>query len=186
MFKKLSKLPSIVYVILIPIGIAVLIVGIILIFTLIATVEGAASLLFLVIGFIFTLVGGSDIKISQVKATTSSISVAIGIVFFALMGMAIDQTGNIIYNYPIQVLFCPANTTLSREAIVTNPLPGRTDINQDYNCVKSNAVVTSVDIGNVLLVRFIEYVILGYIFIGLGKLVNMIKRNWAVADNQTV
>ncbi|MEO6728398.1 MAG: hypothetical protein ABIM99_00590 [Candidatus Dojkabacteria bacterium] len=188
MIKKLSNLPSIVYVVLIPIGIAALIVGVILLFTGIATIEGFASFLFLVIGLVIVLAGSSDVKIPKIKSPGSGgFAVAAGIVFFALMGMSIDQTGNVIYNYPIQVLSCPEGTYLTRESVVTNPLPGRTDINQDFNCVNTHKkVVSSVDIGTVLIVRFVEYVIIGYGFIFLGTIITFIKKQMSVADNQTI
>ena len=56
MFNKLksifSNLPSIVWVVLLPLGLAALIGGIILIFFMLASVEGFASILILVIGFL--------------------------------------------------------------------------------------------------------------------------------------
>src|SRR6185369_14745067 len=150
--------------------------GIILLFTLVATVEGVASIIFLVIGFIYVFASNTEIGLSKIKSKTSGLAVAFGIVFFALMGMAIDQTGNVIYNLPLQIINCPAGTYLTRDAIVTNPLPGRTDINQDFNCVNSSKkIVSTLDIGNIIIVRFIEYVIIGYAFRFLSLIIGFIK-----------
>ena len=89
--------------------------------------------------------------------------IAIGIVFFALMGMAIDQTGNFIYNKPIEIFYCSQDEYLNRGVDVTNPLPGRTDITQEFVCInKISGQKRYVDMGSVILVRFTEYIIIGY------------------------
>ncbi|MEP7103325.1 MAG: hypothetical protein ABI721_01275 [Candidatus Dojkabacteria bacterium] len=165
-----SNLPSIAWVILLPLGIFALIGGIIFLFFIISSVEGAASVIILIAG-IFVIRGSDSINVKGVKEKSSGFMVGVGIVFFALMGMAIDQPGNFIYNKPIEVLFCPAGTYLSRDQIVSHPLPERTDITQDFDCVDSTGnAATSIDMWNVILVRFVEYVIIGYILIGLNKL----------------
>jgi hypothetical protein len=156
MSKYLKNLPSFVWIIIFLFGIIGLIGGIILVFTGIATVEGIGSLVILIVGLVIAWNSGGE--------NIGSIGKASVILFFALMGLAIDQTGNFLYNKPIELIYCPPGTTLTREAIITNPLPGRTDINQDFNCVDHDKeFVAGVDVGSVLLVRFIEYVIIGYL-----------------------
>ena len=78
--------------------------------------------------------------------------------------MAVDQTGNLLYNYPVQVLFCPVGSTLSRGVDITNPLPGRTDIIQAFTCLGSDgAALLAIHPLQVMVVRFFEYIFIGYL-----------------------
>lgn len=176
MKNRLSNLPSIVWVALIPIGLILFVGGIIFFFQAIATVEGFASILFLLIGFFIVKASTSD-EIKNSKNKGSGFALAMGIVFFALMGMAIDQPGNVIYNKPIEILFCPRGSFLARDTITSHPLPGRTDITQSYDCVdESGDLKQSIDVFHVILVRFVEYVIIGYVLVGISRLINLNKR----------
>lgn len=175
-----SRLPSIVWVIIIPIGLASLIGGIILSFWALATVEGVASILLLVCGlaaFKFT----SDPIFDGVpkKAATAGgpIFLAMGIVFFALMGMSVDQPGNFIYNKFLALYYCPPNTEISRSVDVSNPLPGTTYVIQDFACVDNNkTVVKNLEMWDLAIGRFVQYVFLGYFLYYLVKAFNYFTR----------
>lgn len=175
-----SKLPSIVWVFLIPLGIAAFIGTIIFGFYLLAEVEGVASIIMLVAGFL-TLRAASTVSIPEIKdkaKQSSSFALAAGISFFALMGMAIDQPGNVIYNKPMEIFFCPAETHLFRNVSVSHPLPGRTDITQGFYCVdETDEIVYEMDMFQVIVVRFVEYVFIGYALIGINKLLNQYAFN---------
>lgn len=172
MTKKMPQLPSIVWVLLFVGGIILLIGGIITIFTLVFSVEGIASLIFIIIGLAYVF-SPTD-KLSNLKV--DSFAQAIGIGFFALMGMAIDQTGNFIYNYPFQY-FCPEGTTLNRTVDVTHPLPGRTDMTQDFSCFdKDGEFVDRIGLGPIIGVRFVEYLVLAYVFIALRNIKNKVSK----------
>jgi hypothetical protein len=115
------------------------------------------------------------------KETGAGFITALGICFFALMGMAIDQPGNYLYNKPLEWLFCPANSTLSRGIDVSHPLPGRTDITQDFNCVSSDQKITK-RIGplEIMGVRFVEYVVIAYAVLGLVEVRRRVKKQLLV------
>ncbi len=159
-------------------GLIVFIGGITLIFFGIATIEGVASILMLIAGYLafrFTAPWDSTEVFSN-KSGMSSFLVAIGVGFYALMGMAIDQPGNFLYNKPLEILFCPAGSQLVRDTITLNPLPGRTDILQDFPCVtkfvtaeEDVRVVKRIGMFEVIGTRFIEYLVLGYFLLWLGN-----------------
>lgn len=171
---KIPQLPSFVWVILIPIFFIVLIVGIILTFTALATVEGFASIAILIVT-ILILRGASIVDFKDAKPPKdSAFALAAGICFFALMGIAIDQPGNVIYNKPIEILFCPAGTYLYRGTDISHPLPGRTDITQDFRCINETETVAYVGIGEVIVTRFFEYVLIGYALVYLNRLITIL------------
>lgn len=87
--------------------------------------------------------------------------------FFALMGATIDQPGNLIYNKPVETCFCPPGSQLRRSTITSNPLPGRTDMTQDFTCVQNGKPVESINMLAVMGIRFLEYLVLGYLLLGL-------------------
>lgn len=151
-----SKIPSIGWVIIIPAAIALFIGGIGAFFFGLSEIEGLASVIVLIAGY-FTM-----------RNTGNSFGNAMIIVFYALMGMAIDQPGNIVFNKPLEIWQCPSETSLDRGVVVSNPLPGRTDITQNFKCVDSaETIIKPIDNGNVMIVRFAEYTIAAYIFMGL-------------------
>lgn len=157
-----SKLPSIAWVILIPLMIAAFIGAIMGGFWLIASVEGVASVLLLVIAFFVIRAGGNE--------KTDSFTVAIGIAFFALMGMSVDQPGNFIYNKPIEMIVCQAGSHFNRNIEVSNPLPGTTYIIQNFDCYDDSGAKTSqTSMWAIIIGRFIEYVLIGYALIYLNK-----------------
>lgn len=167
-----TNLPSFVWVFLLPLGLILFIVTIISFFMALASVEGFASVIMLLVGFGVLWASSTEYVSKNVKTKSSGLFVAFGISFFALMGLAIDQPGNFIYNKPIEVFFCPDGTNLKRNSIVSHPLPGRTDVNQNFECYESDESVKTIGIFDIMLVRFVEYVFIGY---GLVYLVAFLK-----------
>jgi hypothetical protein len=144
-------------------GLIAFIGGIIGIFLAIATVEGVAS--FLLLATWIACVWGASSLAAEIRPgnTTSSIGTAMAVTFFALMGMAVDQTGNYFYNYPLQWIFCPAGSVLNRGINVLHPLPGRTDIIQDFACMSGSQTVYQIGMGELIVFRFVEYLVIAYV-----------------------
>lgn len=179
----MGQLPSPVLVFLIIGGIIAFIGSIIALFWALATIEGVASVIMLLAawGTIRALSGPINVKSAQ-PGKSANVLVALGIAFFALMGVAVDQTGNYFYNKPLEWLFCPAAATLHRGVNVTNPLPGRTDVTQDFACVSKGQEVESIGIVEVIGARFGEYVLLGYALIGISRLYNRLRRRRSTSE----
>ena len=160
----LDHIPSIGWVIIFVGGIALLIGSIAALFYALSHIEGFASLIFLVLGYFF------------MQNTKSSLMNGIMIGFFALMGMAVDQPGNPIYNKPVELWQCEDGTHLNRGVDVTHPLPERTDITQDFTCIDENdMVVQQIGMEKVIAVRFVEYILIGYFFMGFNTLRKRLK-----------
>lgn len=158
-----SKLPSIAWVGIFLLGMASIIGFFIGLIWVVSHVEGFMSVVFLLIGIplFFKLAKGQKLN-----------SLALGgiILFYALMGMALDQTGNALYNKPLDLL-CPKDTSIHRSVDVLHPLPGRTDFIQDYSCYNREGTrVSEIWILHVVGLRFAEYLILAYLLYGIGKL----------------
>lgn len=155
----LTKAPSWVWVFLFPLGIIAFVASIITLFYLLANVEGFASIIFIVVGF----------GLGSALATKMPGIVAGGaICFYALMGMAVDQPGNYFFNKPIEWFGCPPQTTLNRTVDVTHPLPGRTDMTQNFQCFDSQGKLAGrASMTKVIGIRFLEYVAIAYLFMGL-------------------
>lgn len=153
-------MPSWLWLIFILAGIMLIIAIPIAFIYVLSHFEGIASIIFLVIGwFVF----GAFAK-SQKKNT---LIMGGAVCFFALMGMAIDQTGNIIYNQPM-ALSCPEGTTYSRSVSTLHPLPGRTDFVQNFQCFDAEGKTAyTIPVGLVLLTRFGEYVLIAYLLYGI-------------------
>ena len=168
-----KRLPAWVYIILIVGGIGALIFAIIGSFIALATIEGVASLVLLVLGII-----GFGVMPLRKPEQTATFARAVGLSFFALMGATVDQTGNRLYNQPVEWCMCPEGTSLSREEMVSNPLPGTTYIEQDYTCYNTaGEAVKQLNMFGVLGIRFVEYVLLGYLLIALRTAIWQIKNN---------
>ena len=166
-----NRLPSWAWILII---VGALIIGIGLIigsFVALATIEGVASLVLLTLGMI-----GFGILPLRKPQPTGAISRAIGISFFALMGATVDQTGNYIYNKPVEICFCNDGTSLNRIENVSNPMPGTTIIQQDFTCYdKAGAPVKTINMFAVMGIRFVEYVLLGYILLGVRRFLWNVK-----------
>ncbi len=110
-------------------------------------------------------------KPSRQGDLASNIVIAFGILTFAFTGFALDQPGNVIYNLPIQWLFCPAGTQLQRGADIRNPRPGTTVITQDFTCLDAEGQAQAeVPLLGAMVVRFVEYILLGYLLLWLSQL----------------
>ncbi len=175
-WSSLKKLPSIVWILIFVLGIAGLIGGIIGLFYLLSHVEGVASVILLVVAWAVVR-GASKVTEGTAIEDKSSIATAVGIAFFALMGMAIDQTGNVVYNQPLQWFFCPSGTELHRGVIVTNPVPGQTNTSQNFTCVDRDTGRVKDSVGDleVIALRFAEYVLIGYALIGLSRVYDRLR-----------
>jgi hypothetical protein len=168
-----KRIPSWAWILIFVAGIAGIIFAIIGSFIAISTIEGVASLVLLIAG----LIGFGIIPLRKPEQT-AAIGRAVGLSFFALMGATIDQTGNYFYNKPIELCMCANETTLDRDENISNPLPGTTYIEQDFTCYdKMGNPVKQLNIFAILGIRFLEYVILGYLLIGLRNVIWKIKGN---------
>jgi len=158
-------------------GIIVGIGSIIGIIVLIANVEGVASIIFLILGVL-----GAGI-FSKSPPMKSSFGIGIFVGFFALMGASVDQAGNYFYNKPVEYILCPDGkpveyilcpdgTSLNRSVDVLHPVPGRTDMIQDFTCFDSNnQPVERLNMFAVIGIRFFEYVLIGYLLLFLRNLI---------------
>jgi hypothetical protein len=169
-FKYRDRLPSWLWMLIMLCGILLVIVVPIGIIYVLSHFEGVASVIFLVLGwFVF----GNFAK--QEKRNPMVIGGAV--LFFALMGMSIDQTGNIIYNQPM-ALSCPEGTIYNRSVTVLHPLPGRTDFFQNFQCLdEKGKTAYGIPIYMVLLTRFIEYILIAYLLLGIRIFINKIWKN---------
>lgn len=141
----------------------------------VAIVAGLALFIALPIGFILAasyiegfmsvlLVLGGFFLLRPVRAE-SNLLAAGALAFYALMGMALDQTGNVLFNKPIELAFCPSGSSLVRNVDVSHPLPGRTDFRQEFTCFEGTTPRKELHVGHILGMRFGEYLLLGYVFI---------------------
>jgi hypothetical protein len=165
-----AKLPSWAWVFIGMGAIALLLLIIIGSFYSLAHFEGVASILFLIAGgLVFRVFSGT-----APSNNTALRAILIG--FFALMGATIDQTGNYLYNKPVEIWMCPDSTSLQRSTVTSHPLPGRTDMTQNFTCYKEDVPVEMLDMLPILGIRFLEYMLLAYLLIGLRWLVWRYKR----------
>jgi hypothetical protein len=155
------SLPSFVWIILIVAGFAALIGAVVLLFTGLANIEGLASIIMIVVAWL--TLRGIAWTIPNGKISMNGFMTAVGILFFALMGMALDQPGNRFFNAPLQVFFCPQGSQLSRDVVVSSSRPGSVSLNQDFECVNSEGrTVDQITTPEVIGVRFAEYIFIGY------------------------
>lgn len=162
-----KRLPSWAWILIIMSSIIGILALLIDSFVGLATIEGFASLIFLACGIF-----GFGIYPLRKPETNNALIRGIGLAFFAFMGATVDQTGNYIYNKPVELCFCDSGTSLNRGENVMNPMPGTTIIQQDYTCYdEMGNPVKKINMFGVMGIRFIEYVILGYLLLGLRKLI---------------
>ena len=164
MGKWTEKIPSVLWIPMIIGGIALFIGAIWVIFYGFGFVEGFGSIIMLILGWIgFRICNNSD----DLKG---GFAVALGITFFALMGMALDQTGNFIYNQPLEWIYCPSNSDLMRETVQSGVRGGGVKISQNFTCVAQNGeIIRKITFFEHLAVRFVEYVLLGYVLLYLSR-----------------
>jgi hypothetical protein len=179
------SVPSIVWVIGIVLGMVAFIALINGAFFGFTQIEGLASIVMLIGGFVTIRVfasppGTFSEKLRNLfnfappkhkrKIEAQGLVIAFGVLIFAFTGFAFDQPGNVIYNLPVQWLFCPAGTHLQRDADVRNPRPGTTVITQDFTCVDAEGEVqVEVPIWGAMVIRFVEYLLLAYLLIWLNQ-----------------
>lgn len=168
-----KRLPAWAWIIILVgggIGIIVLMIGSTI---ALATIEGFASAIFLIVGaFSFGVVP------LRRPEKTASFARAIGLAFFALMGATVDQTGNYFYNKPIEICLCEEGTSLSRKENVSNPVPGQTYIEQDFTCFDVEGTpVKTINIFAVIGIRFLEYILLGYLLLAIRSTLWRVFRN---------
>lgn len=168
-----KRLPAWVWIIIIVVAIGGGIMAIIGSFIALATVEGVASIVLLILGVI-----GFGVAPLRAPGNTSKLARGIGLSFFALMGASVDQPGNFIYNKPVESFMCPAGSGLERDENISHPVPGSTYITQDFTCYDAEgAIVKEIHPMSVAGVRFIEYVIIGYLLLALRSLIWRVKNN---------
>ncbi|MGL5831417.1 MAG: hypothetical protein ACRCZE_04705 [Candidatus Altimarinota bacterium] len=169
----INKIPTILWVIIIPAVLFGGIAGIIATFWALATVEGVASIA-LIVAAILVVHFENKVKVTGQKP--NKLITAIAISFFALMGMSVDQPGNFLYNKPLGWAFCPSQTNLERYVDISNPLPGTTYVIQEFRCVDdSGKKVKELGMTDLMLGRFVEYVLIGYALIYLNKLISYFR-----------
>lgn len=173
-----DRIPSILWIPIIIGGGVLLIGGIFAFFIGLATVEGFASIMLLVVAWALLRANSPHPEATPAaRGKSDSLLVAFGISFFALMGFAIDQTGNIFYNQPVEWLFCPDGTQMTRDEDVSHPRAGETQITQEFACINSdNTVVEEISLLKVMGVRFVEYVFIGYALVYLSRLYDWVRR----------
>jgi len=138
-----------------------------------ATIEGIASMLLLILGVI-----GFGIVPLPNRSKLAILAVQLVHAFFALTGASIDQTGNFIYNTPVEICLCENGTTLNRDENILNLLPGTTYIEQDFTCFdKMGNPAKQLNLFAILGVLFIEYILLGYLLIALRSTIWKFKGN---------
>lgn len=143
----------------------------------ISSFEGIASTVFMAIGILMFIV--FPLRRKTTASSGQSILGAV-VVFFALMGAVIDQTGNFAYNKPVEWSSCPAGSSLDRKTDVNQMYPGKTFYSQDFTCydLLGNAV-KQINIFWVLLIRFVEYLVLALILIIIQRLIQQLRENRA-------
>jgi hypothetical protein len=165
------KLPSLLWILILALGLIAFIGGIIGSFWALATIEGVASFLLLIGGWLAIRSFGSNGQRSE------PIVRAIALLFFALMGMSIDQPGNFIYNKPLEWVLCGSGQEITKEVEYSNPLPGTTYITNEFQCIDqiSKEKIRSISVPEIIVSRFVEYLILGYLLIYISKVYDRIK-----------
>ena len=168
-----KRLPAWVWIIIIVVAIGGGIMAIIGSFIALATVEGVASIVLLVLGVI-----GFGVAPLREPDGKNPILRAIGLSFFALMGASVDQPGNYVYNKPVEYFMCPSGTGLGRDEDISHPLPGTTYITQEFTCYNAEGdKVKEIHPMAVAGARFIEYVFIGYLLLALRSLIWRVKNN---------
>ncbi len=146
---------------------------IVLLIASISTFEGVASLIFLTLGVLLFIVYPLKRK---VKANPGKSFLGAAVVFYALMGGVIDQVGNFAYNKPIEWCNCASGTSLDRKTNVGHPYAGKTIYTQDFTCYNERGeAIKQVSLLWVILIRFVEYIFIALLLIGLLRLIQQFK-----------
>jgi len=135
--------------------------------------EGIASSVFMVIGVLGFIV--FPLRRKTKLPSGQSILGAV-IIFFALMGAVIDQTGNFAYNKPVEWSSCPTGTSLDRKTEVNQIYPGKTLYSQSFTCYDGDGhPVEQINLFWVLFIRFVEYLVLALLLVAVKRLVQQLR-----------
>lgn len=177
MSKWIEKVPSFAWILLIVAGIALFIGGMIGGFYAVTHLEGVGSIFLLVCAWGCLRFGANAPEIKS-DGAPGKVGLAILITFFAMMGAGLDQPGNYIYNQPMEWIFCPADSDLTREVLRRAARGGGVSVNQQFTCVAENGgqVWRTIGTWEHFFFRFFEYVALGYLLLGLSRGYSRIKK----------
>lgn len=174
-----DKIPSFLWIPIIVGAVALFIGGMLAIFYGFGYVEGFGSLVMLALGWMGFRAGNNskDLEIG-------GFGIALGITFFALMGMALDQTGNFIYNQPLEWIFCHDGSELTRETVSRGARGGGVTLSQNFACVAPNTgqILRTISGFEQFAFRFVEYIALGYVLLGLSRVYGRIKSSMKKGD----
>lgn len=126
--------------------------------------EGIASILLLLLGFAVSWLRREDLVHGGVLLVAM-----IGL--FAVVGTFFDGAGNFIYNKPLELAFCPAETELVREVTTYETEEGEAYLHK-FACYSASQNQTVKEIPTYFSIglRFFEYVLLGLILFGIIRL----------------
>lgn len=177
MSKWIEKVPSFVWILAIVAAVALFIGGMIGGFYVITHVEWVGSIFLLLAAWGVLRFGANAPEIKS-DGTGGKIGLAILITFFAMMGVALDQPGNFIYNQPMEWLFCPADSDLLRDVVRRAARGGGVSVEQKFTCVATGGgqVLRTIGMWEMIFFRFFEYVALGYALFGLSRGYSKIKK----------
>ena len=158
-----KKIPSWGWVILLGVGAIGLMALMTGTFFILTAVEGASSIVFLLAG----LYGFGVIPLRK-PVKPDPLTRGVGIAIFAFFGATIDQPGNIVYNKPVEICCCEKGTSLTRVTDISNPRAGTTLVTQVFTCYDATgSPVKRINMFAILGIRFVEYLFLAYLLIGL-------------------
>lgn len=170
-----SRMPSWLSAIIAILTVLAFIAVIVLLIASMSTFEGVASFIFLTLGILIFVVYPLRIKEKQTEG--KSILGAI-VIFFAFMGAVIDQTGNLIYNKPIEWCNCVDGSSLNRKTDVSHPYGGKTSYSQNFTCYDQQGVaVKQISMLWVLLIRFGEYIAIALLLVGLQRFIGQVRES---------
>lgn len=176
MSKWTEKIPSFVWILVIVAGIALFIGGMIGGFYAVTHLEGVGSIFLLLCAWGCLRFGANSPELES-DSTFGKVGLAILITFFAMMGVALDQPGNFIYNKPMEWIFCPADTELLRDVARRAARGGGVSVEQKFTCVAAGGgqILRTIGMWEMIFFRFFEYVVLGYVLLGLSRLYSRIR-----------
>jgi hypothetical protein len=176
MSKWFEKVPSFVWILVIIAAIALFIGGMIGGFYVITHIEWVGSIFLLVCAWGCLRFGANSPEIKS-DGALGKVGLAILITFFAMMGVGLDQPGNLIYNKPMEWIFCPADSELRRDVTRRAARGGGVSVEQNFTCTQTGGEQISRKIGmwEMIFFRFFEYVLLGYVLLGLSRLYSRIR-----------
>ncbi|HEY8563037.1 MAG TPA: hypothetical protein VIL74_21855 [Pyrinomonadaceae bacterium] len=185
MGKWSEKIPSFAWILMIVAAIAALIGALWGGFYAVTHLEGVGSIFLLICAWAALRAGANSPDLGN-----SPLGIALVIVFFAMIGIAFDQPGNYIYNRPLEWIFCPAETELTRDVVRRAARGGGVSISQNFQCVAADGKARrAISMWEQLFFRFFEYVAIGYALLGASRLYTRIfkkpKRRSGLSEVKT-